>query len=214
MYVEDLEKRDLIPKRKNNKYNFLWVVDFPMFTRSESDPDVLESTHHPFTAPHEEDRELLKEKENLDQIRSQAYDLVLNGQEIGGGSIRIHDHEEQLFVLEEILKIPHEHLQHLLSALNSGCPPHGGIALGIDRLMSILCNTKSIRDVIAFPKGLNGKDHLSKAPVPISEEEKKLYGLVAMSDVPIEKEEEAEEDGGSGEEEMDTAEVETKTEKV
>ncbi|XP_037926871.1 aspartate--tRNA ligase, mitochondrial isoform X1 [Hermetia illucens] len=214
LYVEDLEKRDLIPKRKNNKYNFLWVVDFPMFTRSESDPDVLESTHHPFTAPHEEDRELLKEKENLDQIRSQAYDLVLNGQEIGGGSIRIHDHEEQLFVLEDILKIPHEHLQHLLSALNSGCPPHGGIALGIDRLMSILCNTKSIRDVIAFPKGLNGKDHLSKAPVPISEEEKELYGLVAMSDVPIEKEEEAEEDEGSGAEEMDTAEVETKTEKV
>lgn len=172
----DLEKRGLVPERASEGNKFLWVVDFPMFSTNE-ETKVIESTHHPFTAPHPEDKHLLEKPASWMNIRSLAYDLVLNGQEIGGGSIRIHDPVLQKFILADVLKIEHEHLKHMIEALHSGCPPHGGIALGIDRLMSIICNTNSIRDVIAFPKGLDGKDHLSKAPVEISEEEKKLYHI-------------------------------------
>ncbi|XP_053958490.1 aspartate--tRNA ligase, mitochondrial isoform X2 [Anastrepha ludens] len=167
-------------ERKENK--FLWVVDFPMFERNP-DTNTLESVHHPFTAPHPDDmQKFLHSKDELEEVRSQAYDLVLNGQEIGGGSIRIHDRNMQQFVLEKILKIPHEHLNHLLSALESGCPPHGGIALGLDRLISIICRARSMRDVIAFPKSLNGNDPLSNAPVPISDEEKALYHIAVIED--------------------------------
>lgn len=172
--VDNLESKDLIPKRTDNSYHFLWIVDFPMFTRND-ETDELETTHHPFTAPHPDDRHLLEERRDMEKIRSLSYDLVLNGNEIGGGSIRIHNAEMQKQVLNDILKIDHAHLKHLIEALESGCPPHGGIALGIDRLMAIICGTNSIRDVIAFPKGLDGKDHLSKAPCEISDEEKKLY---------------------------------------
>lgn len=174
--MESLEEREVVPKRKNSDLKFLWVVDFPMFTRNE-ETGKLESTHHPFTAAHKEDEQRLEGKERLEEVRSLAYDLVLNGQEIGGGSIRIHDGKMQKFVLEEILDIPYEHLGHLIDALESGCPPHGGIALGVDRLLQIMCDTNSIRDVIAFPKGMDGKDHLSKAPVELAKEELELYHI-------------------------------------
>lgn len=120
---------NVIPKPPQNVLNFLWVYDFPMFTMDE-DTQQLESTHHPFTAPHLEDLELLNAKTDLENIRSQAYDLVLNGQEIGGGSIRIHNANLQKMVLEDILGINYNHLAHMLEALDSGCPPHGGLALG------------------------------------------------------------------------------------
>lgn len=171
----DLEDRKLVPIRSNTDNKFVWIVDFPMFTKNEA--GEYESVHHPFTAPHPQDQDMIDNPDDWLKIRSLAYDLVLNGQEIGGGSMRIHDAKLQKKVLEEILKIEFEHLKHLIEALKSGCPPHGGIALGIDRLMSIICNTKSIRDVIAFPKGLEGKDPMSKAPVDISDEEKKLYHI-------------------------------------
>lgn len=176
MLHDDLEKRGLVAELSKEENKFLWIIDFPMFTPND-ETDELESTHHPFTAPHPEDKHLLHSTESRTLIRSLAYDLVLNGQEVGGGSMRIHDADQQKYVLDEILKIDHGHLSHMIEALKSGAPPHGGIALGIDRLMSIICNTATIRDVIAFPKGLEGKDHMSKAPCEISEEEKKIYHL-------------------------------------
>jgi aspartyl-tRNA synthetase len=172
----DLEERGLVAELSKEENKFLWVIDFPMFTLND-ETNELESTHHPFTAPHPEDRHLLANEESRVIARSQAYDLVLNGQEIGGGSIRIHEAKLQKYVLDDILKLDRQHLKHMIDALQSGAPPHGGIALGIDRLMSIICNTTSIRDVIAFPKGLEGKDPLSKAPCEISEEEKKMYHI-------------------------------------
>lgn len=105
-----------------------------------------------------------------------AYDLVLNGNEIGGGSIRIHDAALQEYVLE-LLDIEKSQLGHMLEMLKSGCPSHGGIALGLDRLFAIILNSASIREVIAFPKTLEGKDLLSGAPSPISDKDKKLYHI-------------------------------------
>ncbi|XP_055939268.1 aspartate--tRNA ligase, mitochondrial-like [Argiope bruennichi] len=153
--------------------SFVWVTDFPLFL--QDDNGTLESAHHPFTAPHPDDIELVYTTPL--KARSQHYDLVLNGQEIGGGSIRIHDANLQKYVLEEVLKEDSSELQHLLDALSSGCPPHGGIALGIDRLLSLMCGCRSITEVIAFPKSLDGKDLMSGAPCPISAEDKKLYHI-------------------------------------
>jgi len=106
--------------KKPNDFRFLWVIDFPLFERNR-ETNQLESVHHPFTLPHSDDLDNFATScENMENIRSQAYDLVLNGQEVGGGSIRIHDRDMQHFILEQILKIPHDHLSHLLSALESG----------------------------------------------------------------------------------------------
>ena len=177
--AECMEQESAMALRSTDTYEFLWVVDFPMFGKSSEAKDApLVSNHHPFTAPHPEDAGLLF-KDNVEQcdIRSQSFDLILHGQEVGGGSMRIHNAQMQIDVLEKILKIDHSHLKHLIDALDTGCPPHGGIALGLDRLISILCNAKSIRDVIAFPKSLDGKDLLSKAPVPITNEELEMYKI-------------------------------------
>ncbi|XP_046448820.1 aspartate--tRNA ligase, mitochondrial-like [Daphnia pulex] len=166
-------------KLRSNSKNFLWVVDFPLFLPSEElDGGPLQSAHHPFTAPHPEDEQLLRSSP-LD-VRGLHYDLVLNGSEIGGGSIRIHQSDVQELVLKEIIQEDPANLHHLLKALSCGAPPHGGIALGLDRLMSIICDTKSIRDVIAFPKSLDGKDLMSGAPSSISEKEKKMYHIGAV----------------------------------
>lgn len=171
---DNMEKRGIYTPSTEQK--LCWIVDFPLFCKSER-PDALDSVHHPFTAVHPDDQKQLKERKDLLKIRSQAYDLVLNGQEIGGGSIRIHSPKVQRSIIKDYLKLDEADFTHLLDALSAGCPPHGGIALGIDRLLAIMCNATSIRDVIAFPKGMDGKDHLSKAPCPISDEEKHLYGI-------------------------------------
>ncbi|KAM7401335.1 hypothetical protein PAMA_005501 [Pampus argenteus] len=161
--------------RNPSAFHFLWVLDFPLFLPKEDKSEQLESAHHPFTAPLPEDTQLLYTEPH--KVRGQHYDLVLNGCEIGGGSIRIHKASEQLHVLKNILKEDPSLLSHLLQALDSGAPPHGGIALGLDRLVSIIVGASSIRDVIAFPKSYRGHDLMSHAPDFISEEELKSYHI-------------------------------------
>ena len=147
-----------------NRYNFVWVTHFPL-VEWDHDEKRYTSVHHPFTAPLEVDLELLSQEP--EKVRSRAYDLVLNGTEIGGGSIRIHrqDIQEQVF---SVLGITQEEAQQkfgfLLEALQHGAPPHGGIAFGFDRLIMLLCGCSSIRDVIAFPKTQKATCLLSGAP--------------------------------------------------
>ncbi|KAM7162182.1 aspartate--tRNA ligase, mitochondrial isoform 1-T2 [Macrochelys suwanniensis] len=169
-----LESRGLV-LRDPTAFHFLWVVDFPLFLPKEENPAELESAHHPFTAPHPSDTSLIYSEPA--KVRSQHYDLVLNGSEIGGGSIRIHNAELQRFVLETVLKEDPELLSHLLEALKCGAPPHGGIALGLDRLICLVAGAPSIRDVIAFPKSFKGRDLMSNAPDYITPEELEPYHI-------------------------------------
>jgi aspartyl-tRNA synthetase len=149
---------------QENTFSFVWVTRFPLLEYDENEKRY-QALHHPFTAPLEEDYDLL-EKNPL-SVRSRAYDLVLNGSEIGGGSIRIHQRElqEQVFAaLGMDRKTYEEKFGFLLSALDSGAPPHGGIAFGFDRLVMILCGQSSIRDVIPFPKTQKAACLLTNAP--------------------------------------------------
>jgi aspartyl-tRNA synthetase len=159
-----------------NVYSFLWVVDFPLFTLNE-ETNKFESTHHPFTAPVKEQEVLVKEMRDLESVLGLHYDLVLNGCEIAGGSIRIHNASFQRHVLENILKEDTKQLEHLISALEYGAPPHGGIAFGLDRLIAILCGTSNIRNVMAFPKSNSGKDLMGSAPATVTQEELDYYKI-------------------------------------
>ena len=161
-------------------FKFLWVHDFPLFQAADPEDPLLEGrelvcSHHPFTAPHPEDVGRLM-SDPL-SVRALHYDIVLNGVELGGGSIRNHIPAQQRLVLEDLLKVDSSQFQHLLSALELGCPPHGGIAFGFDRLCAILCGETSIREVIAFPKSSTGRDPLIGAPSPISEAQLREYHL-------------------------------------
>ncbi|XP_072367785.1 aspartate--tRNA ligase, mitochondrial [Scyliorhinus torazame] len=169
-----LESRG-VALRDPDVFNFLWIVDFPLFLPKENSSEGFESAHHPFTAPHPDDAHLIYKEPGT--VRSQHYDLVLNGNEIGGGSIRIHNMELQHYVLETILKEDSGLLSHLLEALDSGAPPHGGIALGLDRLIALTVGASSIRDVIAFPKSFRGRDLMSNAPDYVSYEELSPYHI-------------------------------------
>eukprot|EP01135_Chromosphaera_perkinsii_P000292 Nk52_evm61s62 gene=Nk52_evmTU61s62 len=171
--VADALEREGCVLRKPGDLKFLWVENFPLFEKT--DEGSLESSHHPFTSPVADDIPLLLT--DPEKVRGQHYDIVLNGMEIGGGSIRVHDAEMQRVILEKLLKAPTNNLQHLLNGLASGCPPHGGIALGYDRFLSAILNTNSIRDVIAFPKGFSGRDLMVDSPSPLSTEELAEYGL-------------------------------------
>jgi aspartyl-tRNA synthetase len=157
------------PPVSEGGYHFLWVTEFPLFDGVD-DAGRPEPAHHPFTMPHPDDLDRL-ESEPL-AVRSQAYDLVLNGWELGSGSVRIHrrDIQERIFA---VLGIGHEEAQRrfgfLLDAFRYGAPPHAGFAFGIDRLVALLAGEDNIREVIAYPKTQSGLDPLMGSPTPVDE---------------------------------------------
>ena len=146
-------------------YKFLWVIEFPLMLFDE-EANRFVASHHPFTAPVEEDLPLLDSDPK--KVRGQHYDLVLNGVELGGGSIRIHQPQVQKKVFEEVLNIDPEVVEsrfgYMLKAFEYGAPPHGGIAFGLDRMVTILAQRQSIRDVIAFPKNQKGQEMMTASP--------------------------------------------------
>ena len=152
-----------------DRFDFLWVIDFPLLS-FDKEQNRWYSSHHPFTAPVAEDIPMLKSDPK--KVRGQHYDIVVNGVELGGGSIRIHQPDVQKMVFEEVLQIaPGEtklRFGYMLEAFRYGAPPHGGIALGFDRLNAILCGTPSIRDVIAFPKTAKGTCLMTESPSMVS----------------------------------------------
>jgi aspartyl-tRNA synthetase len=162
---------------REGEFSPVWVLDFPLLEYDEKETR-FKAMHHPFTAPLDEDLSLLESEPG--KVRAKAYDLVLNGQEVGGGSIRIHrrDIQKKMF---EVLGIGEEEAQmkfgFLLEALEHGAPPHGGIAFGLDRLMMILSGAKSIREVIAFPKTQRSQCLLTKAPSPVDADQLRELGL-------------------------------------
>lgn len=191
-YAEAMEKygndRPDIRSDKNdpNLLAFLWIVDFPFFekTADSDDPQATGEwtfTHNPFSLSKPEHVENLKEKKNIGGIVAAQYDITLNGFEIGGGSIRAHDPEILRSILDILGHAPEKveaNFGHMLKALGSGCPPHGGIAWGFDRLMMILQGEENIREVIAFPKTRGGRDPLMDAPAPISQQQLDELGIV------------------------------------
>jgi aspartyl-tRNA synthetase len=164
-------------------WDFLWVTDFPLFQWSPEE-NKWNATHHPFTRPKTEDMPLFEAKK-FPEVRAEAYDIVLNGVEIGGGSIRIHEPalQEKMF---EALGISPEDRQslfgHLLHALRLGAPPHGGIALGLDRLVMLVCGEQSIRDVMAFPKNNRGMDLMTQSPAEVDLRQLRDLGIRLASE--------------------------------
>jgi len=156
---------------------FCWVTEFPMFDGVD-DEGRPQAAHHPFTMPHPDDIELLS-SDPL-KVRSQAYDLVLSGWELGSGSIRIHREDIQRKVFDALGISPEEaeaRFGFLLGAFRYGAPPHGGFAVGIDRFVAVLAGEENIREVIAFPKTQSGTDPMTGAPKPLGQAELKALGL-------------------------------------
>lgn len=172
-----LEMGNQLGLRKKDDFKLLWVLDFPMFEYNEEDQRYY-AMHHPFTSPKKEDIPLMDQ--HLDLVYANAYDLVLNGTEIAGGSIRIHDRGLQAKVFE-VLGFSDEEAREkfgfLLNAFEYGAPPHGGIAFGFDRLCALMGGSDSIRDFIAFPKNNAGKDTMIESPSPIDEKQLKELGI-------------------------------------
>jgi aspartyl-tRNA synthetase len=156
-----------------NRFDFLWIVDFPLFKYNDEEKR-WESEHHPFTSCHPDDLHLLENGKDLHAVRSRSYDLVINGTEIGSGSIRIHDKKMQELIFKTI-GISDEQAKSrfgfLLDAFRYGAPPHGGVAFGLDRLMTFFTGSESIRDVIAFPKTQKAFDPMTSAPGPVDEKQ-------------------------------------------
>lgn len=166
-----MELAERLGLRKADEFAPLWVVDFPLLEWDE-DTERYHAMHHPFTSPKPEQIELLKTDPGA--VKANAYDLVLNGNEIGGGSIRIHDKATQAMMFDYLGFTPEEakaQFGFLMNAFEYGAPPHGGIAFGLDRLVSILGGQETIRDFIAFPKNNSGRDVMIDAPAPIDQEQ-------------------------------------------
>ena len=164
-----LEMGNRLGLRDKNKYSCLWVVDFPMFEWSEEEGRLM-AMHHPFTHPKDEDIALLDT--DPASVRADAYDMVINGVEVGGGSIRIHDSKLQAKMFEILGFTPEkarEQFGFLMNAFTYGAPPHGGLAYGLDRLVSLFAGLDSIRDCIAFPKNNSGRDVMLDAPAPLDQ---------------------------------------------
>lgn len=164
---------------------FVWVTEFPMFKPTEEgEPGQggaagIAAAHHPFTAPLSQ-KDLNALFSDPLQARSAAYDLVLNGIEVGGGSERIHIAAIQEFIMRDVLKMTDDRIKdfsHLYDALRSGCPPHAGFALGFDRLVALMTDTSTVRDVMAFPKTMKGEDPFVQSPSRLSNEQLAPYGL-------------------------------------
>ena len=158
--------------KDSTAFNFLWVIDFPLLAQDEESGNWA-AVHHPFTRPHPEDMELL-EKGDFAKVRAVAYDVVLNGYELGGGSIRIHEKDLQAKMFEVLGVTPEEQqikFAHILDAFRFGAPPHGGLALGLDRIAMLVAGEDSIREVIAFPKNNKGADLMAQSPCEIGMKE-------------------------------------------
>jgi aspartyl-tRNA synthetase len=175
--------RKLLGKRLNlmdeKIFNFLWITDFPLFHYNDEDKR-WESEHHPFTSVHPDDLLLLERGESMEKIRSRSYDLVINGSEIGSGSIRIHDPKLQELIFKTIGISDEEakmRFGFLLDAFRYGAPPHGGVAFGLDRLMTLFVGCESIRDVIAFPKTQKAFCPMTSAPSPVDEKQLNELGI-------------------------------------
>lgn len=173
-----LEVANKLGLRDKNVYAPLWVIDFPLFEYDEETKRYY-ATHHPFTSPKAEDIELLKT--NKGEVRSNAYDMVINGVELGGGSIRIHDRDLQNEMFGHLGFTPEKteaQFGFLMSAFQYGAPPHGGLAFGLDRLVSLFAGLDSIRDCIAFPKNNSGRDVMIDAPSVIDQSQLDELNLV------------------------------------
>lgn len=174
--LELAKQFDLI--KDKNEFNFTWVTEFPFFEYSEEE-ERFKACHHPFTSPMDEDLEFVES--DPARVRAKAYDLVLNGEELGGGSIRIHDsavQERMLKALGFTEERAWESFGFLLQALKFGAPPHGGLAFGLDRMVMFLAETENIKDVIAFPKNQNAFCYLSEAPNVVDEKQIDELGLI------------------------------------
>ena len=164
--------------RDSEQLDFLWVKDFPLMQWS-AEENKWNAVHHPFTRPKAEDLTLF-DAQKFGEVRAEAYDVVLNGVEIGGGSIRIHEPELQEKMFEALGVSPEDGLSlfgHLLRAFKLGAPPHGGIALGLDRLVMLVCGEQSIRDVMAFPKNNRGMDLMTQSPADVDPRQLRDLGI-------------------------------------
>jgi aspartyl-tRNA synthetase len=173
---------DELGLRNPNVFKPLWVVDFPLLEWDE-ESGRYHAMHHPFTSPKPEDMHLIQT--NPGKVRANAYDLAMNGVELGGGSIRIHDRELQSRMFD-LLGFTKEEAQaqfgFLMSAFEYGAPPHGGLAFGLDRLVATMGGSESIRDYIAFPKNNSGRDTMIDAPSPLNEEQLNELGIKILNE--------------------------------
>jgi aspartyl-tRNA synthetase len=176
--IAEIQGLTSVKRRSGSDLDFLWVTDFPLMQWS-AEENKWNAVHHPFTRPKAEDLGLLEQKK-FGEMRADAYDVVLNGVEIGGGSIRIHEPELQAKMFEA-LGVSAEDQQakfgHLLRAFRLGAPPHGGIALGLDRLVMLICGEESIRDVMAFPKNNRGQELMTQSPAEVDPKQLRELGI-------------------------------------